>query len=79
MRMRTDALLDRPRTRWTGKVDAYDYTIYGDLPGRLVYISADTLREDLRQGEQPYYRILVRTEGRKSAAAPTPTSTSCPA
>lgn len=54
----------------TVKVDAYDYTIYGDLPGRLVYISADTLREDLRQGEQPYYRILVRTEGRKFSGRP---------
>lgn len=54
----------------TVKVDAYDYTIYGDLPGRLVYISADTLREDLRQGEQPYYRILVRTEGRRFSGRP---------
>ena len=70
MRMRTDALLDRPRTRWTGKVDAYDYTIYGDLPGRLVYISADPLREYLRQVVQPYSRILVRTEGRKFSGRP---------
>jgi len=54
----------------TVKVDSYDYTIYGDLPGRLVYISADTLREDLRQGEQPYYRILVRTEGRQFSGRP---------
>ncbi|CAM5304216.1 HlyD family type I secretion periplasmic adaptor subunit [Thauera sp.] len=54
----------------TVKVDAYDYTIYGDLPGRLTYISADTLREDLRQGEQPYYRILVRTEGRQFSGRP---------
>ena len=31
------------------KVDAYDYTIYGELNGTLTYISADTLVE--RSGE----------------------------
>lgn len=47
------------------KIDAYDYTIYGDLPGKLDFISADTLTEDLKQGEQPYYRMRVRTTGRQ--------------
>lgn len=54
----------------TVKIDAYDYTIYGDLSGKLTYISADTLTEDLRQGEQPYYRVMVRTEGRRFSARP---------
>lgn len=31
------------------KIDAYDYTVYGELAGKLTYISADTLSEDLRQ------------------------------
>ena len=52
----------------TVKIDAYDYTIYGDLSGKLTYISADTLNEDLRQGEQPYYRVMVRTDGRRLSA-----------
>ena len=52
------------------KIDSYDYTIYGDLPGKLTYISADTLSEDLRQGEQPYYRVMVRTDGRRFSARP---------
>lgn len=52
------------------KIDAYDYTIYGDLPGKLTYISADTLSEDLRQGEQPYFRVMVRTDGRRFSARP---------
>jgi adhesin transport system membrane fusion protein len=47
------------------KIDAYDYTIYGDLSGKVTYISADTLNEELRQGEQPYYRVMVRTDGRR--------------
>jgi membrane fusion protein, adhesin transport system len=54
----------------TVKIDAYDYTIYGDLSGKLTYISADTLSEDLRQGEQPYYRAFVRTDGRRFSARP---------
>ncbi|MEN9905486.1 MAG: Type secretion system rane fusion protein PrsE [Pseudomonadota bacterium] len=52
------------------KIDAYDYTIYGDLSGKLTYISADTLSENLRQGEEPYYRVQVRTEGRRFSARP---------
>jgi len=45
----------------TVKIDAYDYTIYGDLEGILIYISADTLSEELQNGEAPYYRIQVQT------------------
>jgi adhesin transport system membrane fusion protein len=48
----------------TIKVDAYDFSIYGGLDGKVTYISADTLSEDLRQGEQPYYRVQVRAAGR---------------
>ncbi len=59
----------KPGLQATVKIDAYDYTIYGDLPGKLTYISADTLSEDLRQGEQPYYRVRVRTMGRKFSGA----------
>lgn len=54
----------------TVKVDAYDYTVYGDLSGKLVFISADTLSEDLMQNETPYFRIRVRTEGRRFSASP---------
>jgi adhesin transport system membrane fusion protein len=43
------------------KFDAYDYTIYGALPGEVSYISADTLSEETRTNEQPYYRVQIRT------------------
>lgn len=61
----TDIAFLKPGQKVTVKIDAYDYTVYGDLSGTLTYISADTLSEDLRQGEQPYYRVLVRTTGRQ--------------
>ncbi len=46
------------------KLDAYDYTIYGRLKGKVTYISADTLNEDVRNNEQPYYRVQIKTSGR---------------
>ena len=47
------------------KVDAFDYTIYGDLQGQVSYISADTLDEKAPQGDIPYYKMHVITDGSK--------------
>ena len=46
----------------TIKLDAYDYTIYGSLQGNVVYISADTLSEENKQNEAPYYRVQVKAK-----------------
>ncbi len=53
------------------KISAYDYAIYGGLPGKVDSISPDTLRDE-RRGASPvadvadeqnsYYRVLVRTD-----------------
>jgi hypothetical protein len=45
--MPADIAFIKPGLSATVKIDAYDYTIYGDLPGKLIYISADTLTDDL--------------------------------
>ena len=44
----------------TVKMDAYDYSIYGSLFGAVHYISADTLKEEVRGTEQPFYRVQVK-------------------
>lgn len=44
------------------KLDAYDYTVYGSLKGHVIYISADTLEEDLKKDEQPYYRVHIQID-----------------
>lgn len=44
----------------TLKLDAYDYTIFGSMRGTVSYISADTLSEETRQGEQTFYRVQIR-------------------
>jgi adhesin transport system membrane fusion protein len=46
------------------KLDAYDYSVYGRLNGKVIYISADTLDEDSRNNEQPYYRVQIKTSSR---------------
>ena len=45
------------------KVDAYDYTIFGDLSGTLTYLSADTLVDTSDSGAVPYYRAQITTTG----------------
>lgn len=60
----------KPGLQANVKIDAYDYTIYGSLDGKLAYISADTLTEDLKQNEQAYYRVQVRTSGKRFSGRP---------
>jgi len=47
------------------KITAYDYTIYGDLKGKVEQISSDTIEEDTPRGKEFYYRVLVRTDQAK--------------
>ncbi len=51
----------------TVKLDAYDYTIFGAMQGTVDYISPDTLMEQTRNGEQPYYRVKIKILGAQFA------------
>jgi membrane fusion protein, adhesin transport system len=66
----TDIAFIKPGLPANVKIDAYDYSIYGTLSGHVTYISADTLSEDLRQGEQPYYRVQIKTDGKRFKGRP---------
>lgn len=46
------------------KLDAYDYSIYGTLNGKVRYISPDSLSERTPQGEVAYYRVQVDVDHR---------------
>ncbi len=59
-----DIAFVKPGLPATVKLDAYDYTVYGTLKGEVSYISADTLSEETRSNEVPYYRVQVKTRGR---------------
>ncbi|UTW07211.1 HlyD family efflux transporter periplasmic adaptor subunit [Pseudomonas benzenivorans] len=41
------------------RFDPFDYTIFGSVPGKVIYVSADTLKEDTQRGEEIYYRVHV--------------------
>lgn len=43
------------------KITAYDYAIYGGLVGKVVTISPDTIRDEVKP-EIVYYRVFVRTD-----------------
>lgn len=45
------------------KLDAYDYAIYGQLPGMVAYVSPDALIEKTNAGDKPYYRVQVQISG----------------
>ncbi|MFT6916928.1 MAG: adhesin transport system membrane fusion protein [Motiliproteus sp.] len=45
----------------TLRFDPFDYTIFGGVMGEVVYVSADTLKEDTRNGEEIYYRAHIKT------------------
>ncbi|MEN7430994.1 HlyD family type I secretion periplasmic adaptor subunit [Chromobacterium sp. TRC.1.1.SA] len=43
----------------TVKFDAWDYSIYGAFKGVVSYISADTLAEEGKHGDQLFYRVKI--------------------
>ena len=47
----------------TVKLATYDYSIYGGVEGRLVYVSADSIQPQAQAGQasEPYYIAHVRT------------------
>lgn len=45
------------------KITAYDFSIYGDLEGEVIQISADTIEEETAQGKEYFYQILIATQG----------------
>jgi len=42
------------------KITAYDYAIYGDLPGNVITISPDTIKDE-QKPDVVYYRAYIRT------------------
>lgn len=56
-----DIAMIRPGLTAAIRFDAFDYTIYGAVEGKVTYVSADTIREESKFGEQSYYRVHVET------------------
>jgi adhesin transport system membrane fusion protein len=41
------------------RFDPFDYTIFGGVTGTVIYVSADTLKEETQRGQEIYYRVHV--------------------
>jgi ATP-binding cassette subfamily C protein LapB len=55
------------------KLDAFDYSVYGNLEGTLVYLSSDTLVEQAANGQSnSYYRAHVKLDADKARSHPNP-------
>ena len=59
-----DIAFIRPDQEALVKITAYDYSIYGELNGKVAMISPDTLRDEVKQ-DQFYYRVYIRTDSDK--------------
>lgn len=57
----SDVAFLRPGQEATVKLATYNYLVYGALRGTVTTISPDTMREDRKSEEEPYYRVLVST------------------
>jgi len=49
----------RPGLEANIRFDPFDYTIYGGVTGKVIYVSADTLKKDTARGEEIHYRVHV--------------------
>lgn len=58
----TDIAQVRPGLDATIRFDPFDYTIFGGVNGKVVYVSADTLKEETGRGEEIYYRVHIATQ-----------------
>lgn len=57
----TDIANVRPGLEAAVRFDPFDYTIFGAVTGEVVYVSADTLKEETARGEEIYYRAHIST------------------
>ncbi|XVK62107.1 HlyD family type I secretion periplasmic adaptor subunit [Variovorax sp. W6] len=55
-----DVAFIHPGQDATVKVTAYDYAIFGGLPGKVATISPDTIQDDVKR-DVYYYRVYIRT------------------
>lgn len=51
------------------RFDAFDYTIFGAVKGKVKYVSADTLKEESKAGEVSYYRVHVVSDSQPVVSA----------
>ncbi len=57
-----DIAFINPKQQAIVKITAYDFSIYGGLDGKIVEISADSIKDKESRDEKSYYKVVIRTE-----------------
>ena len=58
----TDIARVRPGLEANIRFDPFDYTLFGSVPGKVIYVSADTLKDASSQKQEVYYRVHIRPD-----------------
>lgn len=57
-----DIAFINPNSKTLVKLTAYDFSIYGGLEGKIVEISADSIKDTDSKDNKSYYKVMVKTE-----------------
>lgn len=57
-----DIAFINPKQQAIVKITAYDFSIYGGLEGKIVEISADSIKDKESKDDRSYYKVVIRTE-----------------
>ncbi len=57
-----DIAFINPKQEAIVKITAYDFSIYGGLDGKIVEISADSIKDKESKDDKTYYKVVIRTE-----------------
>lgn len=57
-----DIAFINPKQEAIVKITAYDFSIYGGLEGKIVEISADSIKDKDSKDDKSYYKVVIRTE-----------------
>ncbi len=57
-----DIAFINPSQKAIVKITAYDFSIYGGLDGKIVEISADSIKDEDRKDGKTYYKVVIQTD-----------------
>lgn len=57
-----DIAFINPKQEAIVKITAYDFSIYGGLDGKIVEISADSIKDKESKDNKSYYKVVVKTK-----------------
>lgn len=57
-----DIAFINPKQKAIVKITAYDFSIYGGLDGKIVEISADSIKDKDSKDNKLYYKVVIETE-----------------